>query len=72
MIVLGMHFMAKIQNDDIIYDSLPLYHTAGGLVGIGQAILRGVSVVIRKKFSASGFWKDCAKYKCTVKYLNVF
>lgn len=63
---LGVHYMTGLTPDDILYDSLPLYHSAGGMLGVGQAILRGVSVVIRKKFSASNFWKDCAKYRCTV------
>ena len=26
----------------------------------------GCSVVIKKKFSAREFWKDCIKYRCTV------
>uniref|UniRef100_A0A1I8H6I0 Very long-chain fatty acid transport protein n=1 Tax=Macrostomum lignano TaxID=282301 RepID=A0A1I8H6I0_9PLAT len=50
---------------DILYDCLPLYHTAGGILGIGQAFLRGVTVVIKRKFSASAFWDDCARYQCT-------
>lgn len=42
------------------------YHTAGGVMSIGQALLFGSTVVIRKKFSASGYFSDCEKYKCTV------
>lgn len=52
--------------DDIIYDPLPLYHSAGGIVGVSQALIFGIPVVIRKKFSASNYFKDCAKYNCTV------
>ncbi|MFH4976784.1 hypothetical protein AB6A40_003493 [Gnathostoma spinigerum] len=55
-----------IRSDDRIYISLPLYHTAGGIIGVGQVILNGCSAVIRKKFSASNFWKDCFKHNCTV------
>lgn len=33
---------------------------------MGQCIIHGMTVVIRKKFSASRFWDDCAKYNCTV------
>lgn len=51
--------------DEIIYNTLPLYHTAGGMLGAGNVILFGHTMVMRKKFSASNFWIDCAKYKCT-------
>lgn len=36
-------------------------------MGIGQCLLQGMTVVIRKKFSASHFWEDCVKYNCTVR-----
>ncbi|KAH0615572.1 hypothetical protein JD844_005013 [Phrynosoma platyrhinos] len=49
----------RMRPDDIVYDCLPLYHSAGNIVGIGQCLLHGLTVVIRKKFSASGFWEDC-------------
>ncbi|KAI6191698.1 Protein CBR-ACS-22 [Aphelenchoides bicaudatus] len=55
-----------ITNNDRIYVTMPLYHSAAGIIGIGQLILRGCTVVVRKKFSASNFWKDCLKYECTV------
>ncbi|PAA93130.1 hypothetical protein BOX15_Mlig018575g1, partial [Macrostomum lignano] len=56
----------NIGPSDSVYDCLPLYHTAGGILGVGQAFLRGATVVIRRKFSASAFWEDCVKYNCTV------
>lgn len=52
--------------DDVVYDCLPLYHAAGNIVGVGQCLLHGMTVVIRKKFSASQFWEDCVKYNCTI------
>src|SRR6516165_4803166 len=36
---------------DRMYDCLPLYHTAGGVVATGALLVRGGSVVIRDKFS---------------------
>ncbi|KAF5291935.1 hypothetical protein FQA39_LY14167 [Lamprigera yunnana] len=62
----AFNYMARLRKDDIIYNPLPLYHTAGGMVGIGQTFLHGQTVVIRKKFSASNYFSDCAKYRCTV------
>lgn len=40
--------------------------SSGNIVGVGQCLLHGMTVVIRKKFSASRFWDDCIKYNCTV------
>lgn len=43
---------------DRVYDCLPLYHSTGGLVGVGAALLNGARLIIRKKFSATNFWPD--------------
>uniref|UniRef100_A0A8B9EZL1 long-chain-fatty-acid--CoA ligase n=1 Tax=Amazona collaria TaxID=241587 RepID=A0A8B9EZL1_9PSIT len=52
--------------DDIIYITLPLYHSAASLLGIGGCIELGATCVLKKKFSASQFWSDCQKYNVTV------
>ncbi|TDG39174.1 hypothetical protein AWZ03_014404, partial [Drosophila navojoa] len=62
----GAFYMLRMNSDDVIYNPLPLYHTAGGIVGVGNALLNGCTVVLRKKFSASNFWSDCSQYNCTV------
>ncbi|XP_014299292.1 long-chain fatty acid transport protein 4 [Microplitis demolitor] len=62
----GVYYMLGLQQTDRVYDSLPLYHSAGGIVGVGQALCTGITVVLRKKFSASKFWDDCIQYDCTV------
>jgi solute carrier family 27 fatty acid transporter 1/4 len=59
-----------IRPEDKIYISMPLYHTSAGIIGIGQMVLRGSSAVVRQKFSASNFWRDCMKYECTVCFFN--
>ncbi|XP_061481414.1 long-chain fatty acid transport protein 6 isoform X2 [Rhineura floridana] len=51
---------------DIIYITLPLYHGAASLLGIGGCIELGATCVLRKKFSASQFWTDCKMYNVTV------
>lgn len=43
---------------DVTFNVLPLYHSTGGLVGIGPALLNGGKLVIRKRFSANAFWGD--------------
>uniref|UniRef100_A0A3Q3WP68 long-chain-fatty-acid--CoA ligase n=1 Tax=Mola mola TaxID=94237 RepID=A0A3Q3WP68_MOLML len=55
-----------VTSDDIFYINLPLYHSAGFLIGMGGAIERGMTIFLRKKFSASQFWDDCRKYNVTV------
>jgi solute carrier family 27 (fatty acid transporter), member 1/4 len=32
---------------------------------VGQALVRGCTVVLRKKFSASQYFTDCRQYSCT-------
>ena len=44
--------------EDRVFVVLPLYHSTGGLVGVGAALMAGGSVVLRKRFSASSFWED--------------
>ncbi|XP_058825807.1 long-chain fatty acid transport protein 4 isoform X2 [Topomyia yanbarensis] len=65
-ITAAIHVMSGFRSDDIFYTPLPLYHTAGGMMSCGQALLFGATVAIRKKFSASQYFVDCQKYNCTV------
>ncbi len=52
--------------DDRMYDCLPMYHSVGGVVATGALLVRGGSVAIREKFSASQFWNDIADWDCTL------
>uniref|UniRef100_A0A8C2WGV8 long-chain-fatty-acid--CoA ligase n=1 Tax=Cyclopterus lumpus TaxID=8103 RepID=A0A8C2WGV8_CYCLU len=61
----GFHSFGLCRND-VIYNCLPLYHSAGTIMGVGQCLLFGLTVVVRRKFSASRFWDDCVKHNCTV------
>jgi fatty-acyl-CoA synthase len=54
------------QASDRMYDCLPMYHTAGGLVATGAVLQKGGSVVIREKFSAREFWDDVVRHECTL------
>ena len=55
---------------DVIYMSMPLYHSAALALGMGMALGFGSKTIIRKKFSARNFFKDCALYKVTVSLLK--
>uniref|UniRef100_A0A671MIM5 Long-chain-fatty-acid--CoA ligase n=1 Tax=Sinocyclocheilus anshuiensis TaxID=1608454 RepID=A0A671MIM5_9TELE len=61
-----VYYGFRMKSEDVLYDCLPLYHSAGNIVGVGQCLIHGMTVVIRKKFSASKFWDDCIKYNCTI------
>ena len=52
--------------DDRIYCCLPLYHSAGGMMAVGAALMSGGSIVIARKFSASQFWSDCVRHEVDV------
>lgn len=62
----AISWMTGFRTDDRFYVALPLYHTAGGAMSVGQALIFGSCVVIRKKFSASAYISDIKKYECTV------
>ncbi|XP_037608345.1 very long-chain acyl-CoA synthetase [Sebastes umbrosus] len=66
--IMSMAFfqMSGATSDDIIYITLPLYHMSASLLGIGGCIHLGATCVLKKKFSASQFWKDCVKHNVTV------
>jgi len=52
--------------EDRLYNVLPLYHSTGGLCGVGAALLNGATLVLRRKFSATHFWDDVAEHDCTI------
>jgi fatty-acyl-CoA synthase len=68
-VMLASHAFAGVIDPgptDRMYDCLPMYHTAGGLVATGSVLLRGGSVVVRERFSAREFWDDVVRYECTM------
>ena len=58
--------MFSVTPGDVIYNTLPLYHTAGGALGVGACLVHGNTIALRRKFSASRFWDDCVETKATV------
>jgi len=55
-----------ITSQDRVYTALPLYHSAGGMIGVGMMIYTGATLVLRRKFSASQFISDIIENDCTV------
>jgi fatty-acyl-CoA synthase len=58
--------MMDTRSDDRIYNCLPMYHSVGGVVAIGSALMNGGAVVLRERFSASRFWDEVVDYGCTI------
>lgn len=61
-----MKYGFNLKEDDIIYTTLPLFHSAGGGLGASLMFINGNTIAIKKKFSAKSFFSDCVKYKATV------
>ena len=34
-------YVSGVKKDDVIYMTLPLYHTSGAIIGLGNTIERG-------------------------------
>jgi fatty-acyl-CoA synthase len=52
--------------NDRMYNCLPLYHSVGGVVATGATLVSGGAVVLRPRFSVSGFWTDVRDQRCTL------
>ncbi|XP_072703718.1 long-chain fatty acid transport protein 5 [Ciconia boyciana] len=66
MMVANLGRLCGLRPDDVVYTTLPLYHSAGLLVGVGGCFEVGATCVLRTKFSASQFWDDCRRYNVSV------
>ena len=65
-IMMGFSAAMRMTADDRMYLCLPMYHTSGGVLAAGAALMAGARVVIRKKYSSSLFWDDIVREGCTV------
>lgn len=52
-------------DEDKLYCALPLHHSSALLIGIGAALVAGVPVALRRKFSAREFASDLVRYGAT-------
>jgi fatty-acyl-CoA synthase len=58
--------MMDIRQGDRMYNCLPMYHSIGGVVATGAPLVGGATVVVRERFSVSGFWADVVAERCTL------
>lgn len=60
--------LVELNENDIYYNPLPLFHIAGQWAVYACAIV-GATSVISQGFSATGFWNDVRRYKATTTFL---
>jgi fatty-acyl-CoA synthase len=58
--------MMDTRPSDRMFNCLPLYHAIGGVVATFATLVSGGKVVIRRRFSASDFWRDVRDERCTL------
>jgi acyl-CoA synthetase (AMP-forming)/AMP-acid ligase II len=55
----------ELGPEDVVYITTPLYHSVGMLIGWGATLASGAALALRRKFSASAFWDDVARFDAT-------
>jgi fatty-acyl-CoA synthase len=58
--------LTNASPEDRLFDCLPLFHSVGGVVAPCSMLAAGASVVLTDKFSAGHFWRDVARWDCTL------
>jgi fatty-acyl-CoA synthase len=64
--MLGFAGAVGSKSTDKMYLALPLYHSTGGICGVGVVLCVGGTCVIREKFSAREFFPDIMRHECTL------
>ncbi|WP_445114888.1 long-chain-acyl-CoA synthetase [Acinetobacter sp. WZC-1] len=55
----------NLNEDDVMYCTLPLYHATGMVVCWCSVIAGGAAFAIRRKYSTSAFWTDVQKFNAS-------
>lgn len=59
------HSGLALSDSDVLYLTLPCYHNNAVTVCWSAALAGGAAIALRRKFSASAFWKDVKAYQAT-------
>ncbi|MFG0720775.1 long-chain-acyl-CoA synthetase [Pseudomonas sp. GLN_6] len=59
------HSGLTLNNQDVLYLTLPCYHNNAVTVCWSAALAGGAAIALRRKFSASAFWADVQRYQAT-------
>jgi fatty-acyl-CoA synthase len=60
--------MFEVDRDSVLYESMPLFHGNALMANVTTAVTAGATIVLRRRFSASGFLPDVRRYGAT--YFN--
>ncbi len=55
----------RLNKDDRLYTTLPFYHATGMVICWASVLAPAGTLVLARKFSASGFWEDIRRHGCT-------
>jgi len=55
--------LSGMTRRDVMYCSLPLYHTVGGVMCVNAVLRAGATLALRRRFSASHFWQDVVEWR---------
>ncbi|MFI7642028.1 AMP-binding protein [Nonomuraea sp. NPDC049400] len=61
----GMSLGARLTPADVVYCSMPLFHSGALMAAYAPAVASGAALVLRRRFSASGLLPDIRRYGCT-------
>ncbi|SEG94407.1 fatty-acyl-CoA synthase [Nonomuraea solani] len=61
----GTSLAALLTPDDVVYCSMPLFHSGALMAAYAPAVASGAALVLRRRFSASGLLPDLRRYGCT-------
>jgi carnitine-CoA ligase len=61
--------LLELRAGDRYYAPLPLFHIAGQWAVVYACLQRGATAVVRRRFSVSEFWHDCAAERVTATFL---
>ncbi|WP_421711010.1 long-chain-acyl-CoA synthetase [Alcanivorax sp.] len=55
----------RLNKEDRLYTTLPFYHATGMVICWTSVLAPAGTLVLARKFSASGFWDDVRRHGCT-------
>ncbi|KAH7126939.1 hypothetical protein B0J11DRAFT_505652 [Dendryphion nanum] len=66
---IGSKFISRwipLQESDVMYTSMPLYHASASVIGVGSSLHNGSAMAIGRKFSHKAFWPEVQASKATI------
>ncbi|MFD1536196.1 AMP-binding protein [Nonomuraea guangzhouensis] len=61
----GVSLAAMLSPTDAVYCAMPLFHSGAVMAAYAPAVASGATLVLRRRFSASGLLPDIRRYGCT-------